>query len=372
MKDSQINPQEHSEIKVLLLRKYLEKYISILAHSPFISEVEVYDLFCGEGIYENGKTGSPVIILNLIRDIYLKYSSNFQGDINFKCVFNDFNKDKIAKLQKYISENNISLDGFGSFTCKNVDYNEIKIPLLDSKTPGNRRRFIFIDPYGYKDIKITDIERMLSDGFTEVLLFLPTQFMYRFEKEATPDSLQIFLNDAMQDIELKSSKSGIDFINNLQQGFSNRLITKHVDSFIITREGNQYFAMFFFANHLYGLEKFLEAKWDIDEEQGRGWSPKSAGQIDLFNPVDSSPVLDKFEENLKVFLREKRTNIEVHRFTILNRHLVKHTNIILKDLQDRNKLKVTLNDGKDARKGSFYIRWDDVKTREPKSYIQIV
>ena len=72
MKDSQINPYEHSDIKVKLLKLYLEKYINILALAKGVNTVEVFDLFCGEGIYNNGKEGSPVIILRLIKDIYYK------------------------------------------------------------------------------------------------------------------------------------------------------------------------------------------------------------------------------------------------------------------------------------------------------------
>ena len=68
MKDSQINPYEHSDIKVKLLKLYLEKYISILALAKGVNEVLVHDLFCGEGIYDNNKEGSPVIILKLIKE----------------------------------------------------------------------------------------------------------------------------------------------------------------------------------------------------------------------------------------------------------------------------------------------------------------
>ena len=57
MKDSQINPYEHSDIKVKLLKLYLEKYINILALAKGVNKVEVFDLFCGEGIYNNGKEG---------------------------------------------------------------------------------------------------------------------------------------------------------------------------------------------------------------------------------------------------------------------------------------------------------------------------
>ena len=42
----------------------------------------------------------------------------------------------------------------------------------------------FIDPYSYKDIKPEDIRKMLYGGNTEVLLWLPISFMYRFADSA--------------------------------------------------------------------------------------------------------------------------------------------------------------------------------------------
>ncbi len=55
MKESQLLPYEHSEIKVRLLKLYLDRYIHILALARGVDDVHVYDLFCGEGIYDNQK-----------------------------------------------------------------------------------------------------------------------------------------------------------------------------------------------------------------------------------------------------------------------------------------------------------------------------
>lgn len=371
MKDSQINPYEHSEIKVKLLELYLEKYISILALAKGVNEVEVYDLFCGEGIYENGKEGSPVIILKLIKDIFYRNKARFNSSVKFNCHYNDFDKSKIDKLADYIKTKKLHYSEIGSLEYLNEDYENLKAKIIDGKKKAGQKSFIFIDPYGYKGISIKDIEGMLADKQTEVLLFLPTQFMYRFEKDATPPCLYDFLAEVLDEDELGKSKNGIDFINKLRDGFGNRLKGKHfVDSFIITRDSNQYFSLFFFTSHIYGFEKFLEAKWGIDEEEGRGWTPGFNKQ-DLFSNISSKPNTDKFEANLFDFLKQKRSNIEVHKFTVENRHLMTHSVQILQALQNDNKLEVILSDGLNARKGSFYIGWNEVKTRIIKCYIKI-
>jgi len=194
--------------------------------------------------------------------------------------------------------------------------------------------------------------------------------MYRFEKDATPEVLYDFLSQIMDESDLAKSKNGIEFINRLRDGFGKKLKNHYVDSFIITRDVNQYFALFFFTSHIYGFEKFLEAKWAIDEEEGRGWTPAFSEQ-DLFSTLPSEPKIDKFEEEIKIFLTRSRSNVEIHAFTIEHRHLIKHTVQILLSLQNVNKLEVTMNDGKLARKSSFYIGWNEVKTKITKCFIKI-
>lgn len=370
MRDSQINPYDHSDIKVQLLKIYLEKYINILSLAQGVKEVEVYDLFCGEGIYENGKEGSPVIILKLIKDIFYRNKVRASSVVKYNCHFNDISKNKIDKLRRYIQLKKIHYPEIGTLNFHSEDYQNIKTKVSSKNIPGCKS-FVFIDPYGYKEISIEDIKQMLSNRHTEVLLFLPTQFMYRFEKDATPNSLYKFLTEVLTEEELGKSISGIDFINKLRDGFGNILKDKHyVDSFIITRDVNQYFALFFFTSHLYGFEKFLEAKWDIDESEGRGWS-SSFSKVDLFSKLEVQANTDKFEENIVQYIHEKRSNIEIHKFTIENRHLIKHTVQILKNLQNTNKLEVLLMNGNNARKGSFYIGWNEAKSKVNKCFIKI-
>lgn len=368
MKDSQINPYEHSDIKVKLLRLYLEKYINILALAKGVHTVEVYDLFCGEGIYNNGKEGSPVIILKLIKEIYFKSRKN--SNVVFNCNFNDYNQQKTIKLSNYIAKKKLHYPEIGSLNFFNEDYQVLKDRITNESNVKGVKRFVFIDPYGYKNISVGDIKGLLSDKNTEVLLFLPTQFMYRFEKKSTPESLYNFLTEVMPKEEKGMSSSGVDFIHNLRDGFGDKLKGKHfVDSFIITRNLNEFFALFFFTSHLYGFEKFLEAKWNIDEEEGRGWSPKFE-EMDLFSNIEVEAKTDKFEEKLITFLSRSRSNVELHHFTIENRHLTTHAVQILKRIQNTNNLIINNIDNSKPRRGAFYIGWNEVKTNIVKCYFK--
>lgn len=370
-RDSQINLYQHSEKKIELLKNYLESYLNILNRSDHVDNIHIYDLFCGEGIYQNDGKGSPIIILETIKDIYYANIAKKHIGGKFNCYFNDIDALKIKKLKSNIAERHLHYPEIGLLEFSEDDYRLI-LQKLNQKLLGlkNDKVFIFIDPYGYKDIRVSDIKDLLKTGKTEVLLFLPTQFMFRFESKGTPESLKEFISELMPIDEWPTSETGVDFIEKLTISFRKVLGgSSFVDSFIITRDLNQFFCLFFFTNHIYGFDRMLEAKWKIDEEEGRGWHPEH--EFTLFNLDGKQANTLKYEEKLREFLKEARTNGDVYRFQLENGHLSKHTNYILKKIQNEGKLISTNKDGSFARKSAFYICYANFNKEPDKITLKI-
>ena len=358
MKESQKLMYQHSEIKVKLLKLYLERYLNILNQSTFINRVYLYDLFCGEGIYENDGKGSPLIFLETIKNIHFANKAKGKNSTEFYLYFNDIEKIKIDKLENIIDTRKLFYHSMGKMKFENKDYRTL-IPMLSESLlhkNSNERAFIFIDPYGYKDIKISDITQLLDNGKSEILLFLPTQFMFRFENKGTPESLKKFIEEIVPEDDWPRSATGIEFIERLKNGFKKTISADaFVDSFIISRDKNQFFCLFFFTKHLYGFDRMLDAKWKIDEEQGRGWSFTSNGNPTLFDPLPNTFGLEKFIiETLK---KNKLTNGELYLLTLNKGHLPSHTTAILSKLQNQGILKTIDHEGNPGRKGAFYVNY---------------
>jgi three-Cys-motif partner protein len=371
MKESQQTLMQHSEVKVRLLKLYLERYLNVLSASSYIDVINVYDLFCGEGIYENNGKGSPIVILETLKNIF--YSSKASGTLKnkFNCFFNDIEKYKIEKLQDEITNRKLHYSEIGHLNFSNDDYRLLISKISeDINALKNGKAFIFIDPYGYKDIKLSDIKSVLQTNKSEVLLFLPTQFMFRFESKGTPECLIEFINELMPVEQWPNSETGIDFIKNLTEAFRNSLGANYfVDSFIITRDKNQFFCLFFFTSHIYGFDRMLDAKWKIDEEEGRGWNYQT--EHSLFSQVHKRANTFKFEQKIKDFLKAERTNSEVYQFTLHSGHLTSHANEILTKLQKEGKLSVIKTDGTPTRKSSFYLNYKEHKSEPNKIKIKL-
>ncbi len=371
MKESQQIMMPHSEVKIELLKLYLEQYLNILSNSLYVGDIHIYDLFCGEGAYDGGGKGSPLIILKTIKDIYYANKASGKQTEKFNCFFNDIEDGKIAKLKNEIADRNLHYADIGNLSFSVADYRALLPKVADEiNALKNQKAFVFIDPYGYKDVRISDIKNLMYSGKSEVLLFLPTQFMFRFESKGTPECLVEFINELMPVEQWPGSETGIEFIENLTEAFRNSLGDEFfVDSFIITRDKNQFFCLFFFTSHIYGFDRMLHSKWKIDEEEGRGWQYQM--EDTLFSHVEKRANTVKFEHKLLEFIAEERTNRELYEFTLHNGHLPTHANEILLKLQKDGKLNALKSDGNPARKSSFYINYKDYRSDPQKIKIKL-
>ena len=361
-KDVKTNLLDHSEIKVKLLGLYLKRYLATISNTPYNERIRVYDLFCGEGVYQNGGEGSPMVILREIKS--LKESGVIKSGMPpIDCQFNDLDSKKIEKVKKAVHENKLLENFNGTVEFSSVDYG-IEIKRLQDLffKLKKEKAFVFVDPYGYKHIKASDIKNLLKSKIAEVLLFLPTQHMYRFDANGTPESLKDFIDELIDYEAWKETDSVWKFIEQLKEAFRNDLGSEYfIDTFTIQKDSRTVFCLFFFSSHIRGFEKMLEAKWEIDKEQGKGWEYTGAGPS-LFNEQKTNVL----EEKLKVFLKTERNNGELYELTLHSGFLPTHTVEILESWQNAGNIKVTSTKEPKVRKGAFYISYDNYKNHPDK------
>jgi len=373
-KNVKTNLLSHSDAKVQLLGKYLKRYLNIISNDGFTEKINVFDLFCGPGQYDNGGEGSPLVSLREIKDTYystIAKKPNKKPKIN--CHFNDIDSSKIGQLETAINDKSLHYSNIGELRLTTNDY-LIEVERLSSnfRDYKNEKGFVFIDPYGYKEVKAKHIKQLMDcNKKAEVLLWLPIQFMYRFSRNETPESLKNFINELDLEDKLEELSNVWEFIELLKKGFQNYLGSNFfVDKFTLKKEENSVFCLYFFTSHIKGFEKMLEAKWDIDSEQGKGWD-YSGNQPSLFYEHKNNVLAEKLEKFLK---SRPRTNGETYEFTLRQGFLPKHTNEIFADWQQTGKLEVKLSNGENARKKAFYNSYkyykDPIETSKVKFTIR--
>jgi len=354
---------EHSEVKVRLYEMYLSRYLNILGRT-FVNRVYLYDLFCGEGIYENGGKGSPVITLECIKSHYETNSISSNVCRNIDVVFNDSEmseiepgKLKIDRVKELTSS--IVLPNNVRVFPTSFNYSELvkKVIVKASTLPNDARALVFIDPWGYKEIDPKDLKGLLECEKVEVLLFLPIHFMYRFANKALVDSnykggnaIRKFISELYEHTHKPYFSNEQHFIAELHKQFKNYLQLDYVDVFKIERGNNNWFALFFFTHNRKGYWKMLDAKWQIDSKGGKLFK-QADNEGTMFNEYDHSgykqTVLKHLQDN------HNATNDDLLTLGLQNNFLPKHTKAILDDIKKTHAIEILSLDGKAAL--SYYL-----------------
>jgi len=350
--------EEHSKEKVAFYEKYLDLYLTVLINSSYVKAINIYDIFCGVGIYDgDGSKGSPVIAMECIKKQLYIHGKNNNKPISL--LINDGDKKRVEIAKNHIEQYCNSKCRFSAF---NLDAKEI-FPLVIDKiktSTKNENHFVFIDPHGYKDIYKSDIVNIMEAGKSEILIFLPIHLMYRFLKPTQKDKenpsykpLRRFMTEFNLDYNAQSPQ---EYIKHIEKAF---LCDEkyYTSSYILQAQSNNFYALFFITKHIRGLEKAIDTKWTLDKLCGKGFEKKQS--ISLFEEEEKENkkenCLEEFKAKLIKYLYKEKTNNEIYLFTLKNGFLIKHTNAILKQLSEQNNLIFD----RQIRKNTFYLNYKE-------------
>ncbi len=364
---------EHSQAKLDFYKNYLVRYLAILLNDPYTEQINIYDVFCGIGIYDDGKLGSPIIAMDIIKDLLKRYPSKKIG-----LTINDKDKSKIDCVSAYIND---EYQGICNVTSHNLDAVDMLKNINDDikKTKKGIKNLVFIDPYGYKEVYKDDILNIMDSKNSEIILFLPIAQMYRFSNVALTDEennsykhLIRFIKDFFDEnhpFRSEKSKNQLNYIDHIKEAVSFNG-EYYSASYSIQRDSKNYYALFFITNHIYGLDRIIEAKWKLDNNCGEGFKKEETINLfsDVFEEENKENCLEKLEIKLKQYLVEKRTNNEIYEFTLKTGYMPKQSNEILKDLKSKNKLEFL----EDKKNNYFYISWKYYKDNDIKYEVKII
>lgn len=115
------------------------------------------------------------------------------------------------------------------------------------------------------------------------------------------------------------------------------------------------------SSNIFGFQKILETKWELDEEHGGGFKlPEATSNLfaEEFALEAKNENARKLKGILEAALKRPLTNKDVYELVLRNEFLPKHANEVLKEIQNTNhKFKVIeYSTGKRARKNAFYLQ----------------
>jgi len=356
---------DHSAAKVRVFTYYLGIYLSILGKSRNVEQVHLYDLMCGEGEYADGREGSA---LKGLREV-LRYFTQYPAEtLHINYLLNDAGMSDVKPDCRKIDrvKEKAALIPFGPEAEKRltVHYRALPCATVMSRaidrvqrlTAFREKALLFIDPWGYKDIRTNDLKAALVGGQSEVLLFLPAEMMYRFTKKAYHEdfeggqALQDWLKDLFPEA-LPSFADVHDFIQQFRHRLQKRIDVPFSSRFTLQAANRNTYSLFYFTSNRIGLQKMLESQWKEDPDQGSGH--RADQNFTLFKPGE----LDDYPARVQAYLRAapSRTNEDLLEFGLMEGFLPKHTADVLKALTAAGRLKTWEPGCPPLRRNTFYI-----------------
>ncbi len=373
----------HSRAKVEFYQKYLELYLIILSAAGFSREINIYDVFCGRGIYDDGGVGSAIRAYKTI----LKVRKEHPSDTRIILHLNDKNASFIKNIKEYIDTH------FGNVPapCQVVYTHRDAIDLLKEINANSLMslprqgvvNFFFIDPYGYKGITRDVLYNIMSRGSSEILLFLPVSFMHRFthyafNKKANQGAhaLRKMIDSFFppnHPIRSDEPMNIDDYIDNLTEAFGNQCLC-YTASYSIERGKGNKFALFFFSHNAKGFENILNIKRKLVDAYGFGYH-LAEGEQDLFRDHFKEVQIEKQNNECRTWLTNwlagyARTNSAIYMDSLRRGYLPQQVNEVLRELQDNGQLFIfDLKENKELKKkNKFNIKYSE--RRSPSLLIQ--
>ena len=373
----------HSRAKVEFYQKYLELYLIILSAAGFAREINIYDVFCGRGIYDDGGVGSAIRAYKTI----LKVRKEHPSDTRIILHLNDKNASFIKNIKEYIDTH------FGNVPapCQVVYTHRDAIDLLKEINANSLMslprqgvvNFFFIDPYGYKGITRDVLYNIMSRGSSEILLFLPVSFMHRFthyafNKKANQGAhaLRKMIDSFFppnHPIRSDEPMNIDDYIDNLTEAFGNQCLC-YTASYSIERGKGNKFALFFFSHNAKGFENILNIKRNLVDAYGFGYH-LAEGEQDLLRDHFKEVQIEKQNNECRTWLTNwlagyARTNSAIYMDSLRRGYLPQQVNEVLRELQDNGQLFIfDLKENKELKKkNKFNIKYSE--RRSPSLLIQ--
>jgi len=293
----------HTRAKHELLRNYLGAWFPML--SRYRGRVIVLDAFAGPGVYDRGEPGSPRIVLETL------LGHNFRdrmGDCEFLLLFNEQDRERYGSL---ISVLDAVKDEHGSVPknirihALNDNFPDLAHNILEGLEGADLApTFAFIDPFGYRDVPIELIARLLAFRRCELFIYFDFNSVSRFATAGNVDQHfeALFGTDEFTQAPPAGDPARGPFLHDLyHRQLRDRAGFDYVQSFeMVNAKGRTGNYLFFCTRSVEGLDKMKVAMWKVAPIGNFRFDDRLVGQPGLFeDSIDTAPLRDAMRDRYR-------------------------------------------------------------------------
>jgi three-Cys-motif partner protein len=350
-KDLHDSPFDETTVaKLEIFEDYAQAWIPTFVMSG-VEVICIFDFFAGTGYDKNAVEGSPIRILNKIRE---QIGNIFQKRVKVKVFFNEWqpNKREQKKFKSLESSCREFLEKHEDVK-RAIDLNLFDLNLFNEdfeslfpKLLSEIKRFpslVYLDQNGIKFLSEKYFLELGRTRHTDFLYFLSASYFWRFgESKEFKIHLDIDMIDAKKD--------PYRFIHrNIIEQLRKKLpLNTRVKLYPFSlRKGANIHGIIFGASHPRAVDKFLNIAWKRNEINGEANfdidNDERKNQILLFEGKRLTKI-EEFKLNVKnkILNREIKDNFQLLDFVYDEGHIPNHAVEVLKEMK---KLKEISYDG---------------------------
>lgn len=336
-KDLHENPFDETTIaKLEIFEDYAQAWLPTFIMSG-TKEICIFDFFAGTGYDKNGIEGSPIRILNQVKQ---QLKNIFQKEVKVKIYFNEYQPEKREQVKF-----NLLKDACEEYLKQNKDvaraielnfYNEDFEKLFPKLLPAIKvfPSLVYLDQNGIKFLSekyFLELEKMTQ---TDFLYFVSASYFWRFGES---DEFKVHLDIDMEEAKKNPFKFiHRSIINQLRKKLPTGSKLKLYPFSL--KKGANIHGIIFGATHLRAVDKFLgiawnrnkvngEANFDIDDDSAKR-------QLHLFDGKKLTKI-EEFQKSVrdKILKKEIRDNFELLNFVYEQGHIGAHAAECLKQMK---------------------------------------
>lgn len=290
----------HTLAKHRILEGYLKAWMPIIttqnARVGASRPVRYVDGFAGAGEYTGGELGSPIVALN----VALNHDRQFETPI--KCLFIEERLDRFEHLSALLASRKSQVDA-----SKNVRWTDPRkgdceaiLDELLKQSESTRTPFgpalVFLDQYGYSQVPIDIIRRIMAWPSCEVFSFINWRDLNRYLSDGTkwPGITRAFGGEEWKQVmELPQSQKQTRFRELYEKALRERAGVRYMCRFDMRDKNDKLlYWLFFCSNNIRGLEEMKRAMWKVDDTGQFHFSDRHADHPQLLAGFDEAWLAD--------------------------------------------------------------------------------
>lgn len=297
----------HTLAKHRILEGYLKAWMPIIttqnAKMRASGPVRYIDGFAGAGEYTGGEPGSPIVALN----VALNHEKKFETAV--RCLFVEERADRFDHLYALLTRLRPQID-----TSANVEWTdprrgdcELVLDELLKRWESKKEPFgpalVFLDQYGYSQVPVEIIRRIMTWRSCEVFSFINWRDLNRYLSDETkwPGITRAFGGEEWKEVmELSQSEKQTRFRELYEKALRDRAAVRYMCRFDMRDKNDRLlYWLFFCSNNIRGLEEMKRAMWKVDATGQFHFSDRHANNPQLLIGFDQSWLADALLEEFR-------------------------------------------------------------------------